>query len=390
MYDVGVRMKGNTSRCDVYNNGNVSDRNLIHLKLSFDEAFDEKDYYGSEALNWSEAERKERKSRTFATLDGLELKWNRNFDSTYVTNVYANQMYRALGVYAQNTSLANIRFGGYNYGVYTMYEPVNKKFLKRYMPNASDGDLYKCGWSNMGASYTKDTLSSIGIETPYKSLTYDLKTNKTTSNHGSLKNLINQLSSSSSKETFASVVDADNWVKFVAVSYFIGNPDDLRNNYNNHYVYFKNGKAIFIPYDYDRCFGIGTEKKEDMTSFSPYADNTALQGGQRSPLYLNSVTGRENKYTTEYTNELKKVAESGWVNYNNYKNYYNAARNNYASVAIPDSNVHIYVKAFGSSRGQSYNTSVLSFAESNNYNTSVSSYMSKIMSSYNTAMAKWK
>lgn len=254
IYDVGVKMKGNTSRCPVYNNGDVNSRNLIHLKLSFDEAFDNTSYYGNEAINWDANLRKQRKSRTFATLDGLELKWNRNFDGTYVANYYGNIMFRNFGVYAQNTSLANVRFGGYNYGVYTIYEPVGKKFLKRYMPGANTGDLYKCGWSNKGANYTTDSLNSVGVETPNRQLTYDLKTNKTTSNHSSLKNLINQINSNSSKQTFANVVDADNFVMFAAVSYFEGNPDDLRNNFNNHYVYFRNGKAIFFPYDYDRCF----------------------------------------------------------------------------------------------------------------------------------------
>ena len=209
---------------------------------------------GNEAINWDANLRKQRKSRTFATLDGLELKWNRNFDGTYVANYYGNIMFRNFGVYAQNTSLANVRFGGYNYGVYTIYEPVGKKFLKRYMPGANTGDLYKCGWSNKGANYTTDSLNSVGVETPNRQLTYDLKTNKTTSNHSSLKNLINQINSNSSKQTFANVVDADNFVMFAAVSYFEGNPDDLRNNFNNHYVYFRNGKAIFFPYDYDRCF----------------------------------------------------------------------------------------------------------------------------------------
>lgn len=391
MYDVGVRIKGNTSRCDVYNNNNVNDRNLIHLKLSFDETFDDTEYYGSEALTWSDAARKQRKERTFATLDGLELKWNRNFDGTYVANYYANQMYRAFGVYAQNTSLANIRFGGYNYGVYTIYEPVNKNFVKRYMPGATDGDLYKCGWgSGGGASYTTGTLSSIGVETPYQSLTYDLKTNKSSSTHASLKNLINKLNNGNvSKTDFSNLVDANNWVYFVAVSYFAGNPDDLRNNYNNHCVYFKNGKAVFIPYDYDRCFGIATEGREDMTTFSPYADNTALQGGQSNPLYLKSVTGRSNNFTAEYTAALKQVANSGWLNYSNYQQYYNKAKNNYSSVVIPDSNVHIYVKAFGSSSGSNQNSSKLAFNENNGYNVySVSTYMTKIMQRYNEAMSK--
>ena len=32
---------------------------------------------------------------------------------------------------------------------------------------------------------------------------------------------------------YASVVDIDNFLAYAAVSYIVGNPDDLRNNYNN-------------------------------------------------------------------------------------------------------------------------------------------------------------
>lgn len=397
-YEVGVRIKGNTSRVDIYNNNNVDDRNMIHFKLSFKETFDDEEEYGSDAKLWaSDAERKARKNRTFATLKGLELKWNRNIDGTYIANYYTNMMYRDMDVYAQNTSLANVSFGGYNYGVYTMYELVDDVFIDRYFGKSDkSGDLYKCAWGLLnggsgndwsGATYKTNTLNSMNVEAVGKTYIYELKTNKKTSTQASLKNLINTLGTvSPSKDTFASVVDANNLVNYAATAYFAGNPDDLRNNYNNHYVYFLgNGKAVFIPYDNDRCFGMTTSGK-DMTTFSPYADNTALQQGtQECPVYLYSVTGRNNNYTTEYTAALKKVAESGWLNYSKYEKYYNIAKANYSSVAIPDSNVKAYVKDLN----KTYKNSDLAFNANNEFNTSVQTYMTKIMAAYDSAMAKW-
>lgn len=402
MYEVGVRIKGNTSRVDIYNGNNTSSRNMIHFKLSFKETFDDAEEYGDDAKVWaSDAERKARKNRTFATLKGLELKWNRNLDGTYVANYYANQMYRDMGVYAQNTSLANVNFGGYNYGVYTMYELVDEVFLERYFGADSAGDLYKCAWglknsgvgsSWSGATYKTDTITSMAPEADGKTYIYELKTNKKKSTNASLKNLINTLGSGTpSKTTFASVVDAENWVKFAAVSYFVGNPDDLRNNYNNHYVYFlSNGKAVFIPYDSDRCIGLTTSNK-DMTTFSPYAESTALASNQENPVYLYSVTGRDNNYTQEYTAELKKVAESGWIDYAKYKKYYDIAKANYSSVAVPDSNIKLYVHNVNE-QAHTYANSALAFSESTylSSNMSPSTYLSKIMTAYNSAMAKWR
>ena len=397
IYEVGVRIKGNTSRVNIYNNGNVDDRNLIHLKISFKETFDDETEYGSDAKVWAnDADRKARKKRTFATLKVIELKWNRNIDGTYIGNYYANQLFRASGVVTQNTSLANVRFGGYNYGVYTMYEMVDEVFLQRYFGDDS-GDLYKCAWGQTnngvgnwsGATYKKDTINSMSVEESGKNFIYELKTNKKKSTHASLKNFINTFAQGTpTKATFESLVDSDRFVKFAAASYFVGNPDDLRNNYNNHYIYFmKNGKAVYIPYDNDRCLGMTTSGK-DMTTYSPYADNAALQGSQENPVFKYSVITRNNLYTTEYTNALKAIAESGWLDYSKYQKIYNIAKANYASVAIPDSNVKAYVKDMNGPE-KTYKNSDLAFNENNGFNTSVKTYMTKIMKAYNDAMAKW-
>lgn len=393
--EVGVRIKGNTSRVDVYNGSNLNDRNLIHFRLSFKQTFDDAEEYGSYAKVWaSDTERSARKKRTFATLESLELKWNRGLDQTYIANTYVNMMFRDFGVYAQNTSLANVQFGGYNYGVYTMFEPVDEKFLTRYFgADNDDGDLYKCQWGLTndgtgnnwsGATYTTDTLNSMNPEKDGKIFIYELKTNKKKSTQASLKNLINTLSRNSSKQTFASVVDADNFVTYAAVAYFAGNPDDLRNNYNNHYVYFKNdGKAVIIPYDNDRCLGMTTSNKE-MFNYSPYTEDTALQGGTRCTLFKNSVVGKDSNYYKEYTAALKKVYESKWLDYNNYLKYYNLVKKNYSSVAVPSSNVKAYVR----DERTTYSSELLKFGEGNGklnkgfaYVT-VKDYLTKIKSRY--------
>lgn len=81
--EVGIRQKGNTSRTDVYKDGKVS--NLNHFKLSFDETFDDHDLYGDEAKVWTDVTaKKEREDREFLGLSGLDLKWNKSQDRTYI------------------------------------------------------------------------------------------------------------------------------------------------------------------------------------------------------------------------------------------------------------------------------------------------------------------
>lgn len=408
--EVGIRLKGNTSRVDLYNKGNLNDRNLVHFKISFKQTFDD-EVYGTDAKKWdNDADRKARKNRTFAGLEGMELKWNRSFDSTYICNFYTNQMFRAFGVYAQNTTLANVNFGGYNYGVYTLYEPIDENYVRRNIEDEADwdGDLYKCAWANIGngwsgADYTTNSAKSIGMEDEdaCKFYVYDLKTNKKKSDNSKLNNLITTLNSSSSlsKETFASVVDADNWVKFAAVSYFVGNPDDMRNNYNNHYVYILNnsGKAVFLPYDNDRSFGVkfGWNVQNGMQGVNPFSETAQGQGNkQGNPLYKYSVIRKNNSingnnFSAEYQQALAQVANSEWMKYDNFKKYYDIANKNYASVAVPDSNVKAYVGNDSSNHGDynlSGDTSRLKFAESNSYNVKVSDYMNNILTTYKNAI----
>lgn len=395
MYEVGVRLKGNTSVVEPLVNGNLNSRNLVNLKLSFKQTFDDSGLYGSDIKEWSsDAARKERKKRTFAGLESLELKWNRNLDSTYTCNYWANQMFRNMLGYGQNTTLCNVNVSSFNYGVYTLYEPVDENFIARYFPNDQGGDLYKCGWSSTGANYTNSSMNSIGVEKDNSSIkyTYDLKTNKKTSNFASLKNLITTLNSSSSVSTFNSVVDSSRWVKFAAVSYFAGNPDDMRNNYNNHYVYFlNNGKAVFIPYDYDRCFGIikGMNRENGMVDANPASEAAkGLGGNQINPLYINSVIRKNNSnygnnFSDDYKTQLGNVSASKWLNYDEFRKTYTTFKNNYSSVAIPDSNVRAYVyDLFDTSNRGEYNKSSLAFAESGNGNVAVSTYFSKIVEAY--------
>ena len=340
--EVGLRMKGNTSRTDFYNSHDGIYK-YIHFKLDFQETFDDADYYGRDAKTWSSTDaRKVRKNRTFATLEKLELRWNKCYDATYLREAYAYELYREQGVLAPRASICSIDWSDLHMGVYTISEPIDEIFLAKNLA-AGDlgGDLYKCGWTNVGASFTN--LDSIGIEDEDKGkfYIYDLKTNKKTSSHQSLKNLINKLNGSSvTKESFASLVDTDYFVTFAAVSYFLGNPDDLRNNYNNFYLYFlkSSGKAIFIPYDYDRCLGITRDYNPSghaMTRDDPFSDRReSVNQSQNNPLYIYSVD-KGGYYVKEYADALNKVAASKLLKPETFEQRFNLAKKNYGSLVTP-------------------------------------------------------
>lgn len=343
--EVGIKLKGNTSRVPVYDE-ETGKLNLSHYKLSFNETFDDEAYYGTDVRFWAtEEERQARKDRRFATLKDLEIKWNKNYDDTYIRELYANEIYREAGVLAQRINLCSFGMNGENYGVVSIYEPVDEIFIEKNLPEEDwGGDLFKCGWTNTPANYVSSSVS-YGIEDEDAALfyNYDLKSNKATSTFESIIGLLDTLSSSSlTAEEFESRVDKDYLMNYLAVSYFVGNPDDMRNNYNNHYVYFlpSSGKAIFIPYDTDRCLGITYSWNPDgsgMTEATPFTDETAgsRRGqGQSNPLITNTIL-EGGFYVDEYKSALASVASSELWKTEKFEEYYEKAKLNYESVVTP-------------------------------------------------------
>ena len=263
------------------------------------------------------------------------MRWNRNDDTTYIRENYAYELYREFGVLAPHTTLASVDIGRDHAGVWVIYEPIDKIFLEKNLPaEALGGDLYKLGWTNEGATFT--SFSSYGVEDEDKSqfYVYDLKTNKKTSTHQSLKTFINTIKSNSvSKSTIASILDIENFMYYCAVSYMVGNCDDLRNNYNNSYIYFRpdTGKMIVIPYDMDRGLGVNTWNPygHGMTKDDPFTKKNVC-GDQRSPLFLKTVC-QGGFFISEYTEALKAVDASEMLTNESFKASFDIASSLYSS-----------------------------------------------------------
>lgn len=385
--EVGIRIKGNTTKEPVWDEESGL-MNLTHYRLSFNETFDNEEYYGEESKKWpSEEARQKRKDRRFATLKALELKWNRNYDNTYVREYYTYKMFRENGVLSPNTSLSQVVMQGENKGVYSIYEPIDKEFLEKNFSTAqADGDLYKCGWTYSPANYTKRVTSGVENEDSGRNYNYDLKTNKSTSKHKVFRNLISVLNKKDvTREEIETVVDTENLAKFLALSYFAGGPDDMRNNYNNHYVYFEpeSGKAMFIPYDYDKCMGVTMGWNPDgtgMTAVSPFSTRAeGLGGGQDNPLITKTIF--DDGFLLEtYKKELQTIADSKWLKMENFMPYYEMAKANYEAVCKPDAD-------FANAEEEKFCFSLEGkFTSGNDDNMSTEEFFTRILDTYQKAI----
>ena len=352
--EVGIRMKGNQSLEPFYAQNGTP--NICSFKLSFDETFDDKDEYGSSAKTWTDDKaRKARKKRTFATLNEMDIKWNICYDNTNIREIYAAKLFESANVLVQKIGLSQLSINGNNYGLVKIYEPIDKNFLEKRLPeSALGGDLYKCIWSDCnnsgkhtgrwrGATYKTD--NSYGVQDNSEGIKYNfnLKTNKKSSDNESLKKFLNVINKSNvSKAELEQVLDVDYYASFMAASYFAGDPDDIRNNYNNHYLYFRkdNGKAIFIVYDNDRTLGITYGLNKNCATRNPYSSYAATQSAQENPIIKKTITHdttAEFMYIRDkYASELKKLSQTDMLTSDaDFNKMYNTAKSNYEGIITP-------------------------------------------------------
>lgn len=121
------------------------------------------------------------------------------------------------------------------------------------------------------------------------------------------------------------------FVNYAAAAYFIGDTDDMRNNYNNYYVYFmkSTGKAVFIPYDMDMCL-----RYNNVYTTNPFSNFTVKGTEQANPCYRYSIV-KNAWYTDEMSIALLTIGNSKYTNINNFEQIYRIAEKNYANDVKP-------------------------------------------------------
>lgn len=268
--EVGARMKGNTSRNNDFIDSDghfLNKEELCHFKVAVDKPFNKpsiNDYY---QIEYSSEQLEKIDARRVNTLKKFDLKWNRNYDESFTKELYSLHCFNEVGVVAQAANLVKLTVNTEIDSVsmpYLIYQTVDKAMMKLSFKDGPKGDLYKCTYTNRGPADLKEVdYNKIGVESEGFSPSYDLKTNEDTSDFESLTNFINSTNLTNVEESVIKAnieekLDVDYFLRFAAMSWVVGSPDDYRNNHNNYYLYFNSSskKAYFIPYDNDRVFGI--------------------------------------------------------------------------------------------------------------------------------------
>jgi|GEM_PF-429633 len=320
--NIGFRTRGNTSRVRVQNDD--GSLNMSHFKISFHETFDDPDLIMNQ-------------SRTVFEVEELDMKWNQNYDPTYITEKFSLDLMQSFGVYAAHTTLANvyIEIGEtrYFYGVYTVFEPIDQLFLnKRFEEEEAQGDLYKSLWQQYGPASLRDDYPYRAIGSKDESInyrpTYDIKTNKNTYNREALESFIsniNQLYGQDFDDFISENFDVDRFLRYMAVGVLLGNPDDYRAMGNNYYLYLNPVTNIWtiIPYDYDHGLGQGWAGEPVFTNWTINNDiyewgdlNAYFQGRNYSNPLSDKILKIE-RYQLTYESYLEELIDPN----NTYFNY---------------------------------------------------------------------
>lgn len=332
--NIGIRSKGNTSRVILEDEeGNL---NKSHFKISFHEDFDQDqfDIYDD---------------RTVFDVEEFELKYNRNLDSTYINEKFSFDLFNDFGVVSAKTTLSNlyIKIGDetYYYGLYTVFEPVDKIFLeKRFDDDNRDGDLYKSLWQGFQPASLQNNYSELEMGIKDESInyrpTYDLKNNKKSSNHEALIQFIDEINTWTNLEfetLIESIFDVDNFLRLLALGALIGNPDDYRAMGNNYYLYQEETSLVWhmIPFDYDHSFGIGWNPTETYTIDADietwFNINAELLGLETYAHPLSDRILTYDVYMEQYKDYIRELIDeqSGLFRYERYEAAYLQAKSLY-------------------------------------------------------------
>jgi spore coat protein H len=354
--EVGLRTHGNIySRYLIEYDG--STMNSQHYRISFDETFDLKE--GSSAYA-------QRKKRELYGLENLVIKWNKTSSwsagqvDPYILESYGYSLYEKAGVPASKATLVHVVFSidgkEIDQGVMTMIEPVDDQFIqKRFDKNSQNGNLYKALWQNAQADLQSTQANLFGIKSEEDNYfpAYDIKTNDETNKADDLKDLIRMITVEDGQnftDAIKTELDTDNFIRFNAMNYLYGNPDDFRYNSNNYYLYHDSSNKpqwFFIPTDLDKGLGITdwNPDGQEMRSVLPLDPFTSNFTFPVPLIFRKTILNEESEFKDQYLQELNDQVDKVF-DYNDFVKAYQVAYALYAQ-DVSKTETRTIMKPFG-------------------------------------------
>lgn len=360
MKDVGFRLRGNTSRfCPQgYDNGreqNQPNASWSENYYAYAENKNNTDYRQTHfKVGFEEFLGDDESQKMAGAMKGVALK---RMDHSCGREIFCYDLFHKNGIWtaprASHTRLilkivedeSDNSTTTVDYGVYEMFEEVNKQSLKarakdeNSASNAwknSKGNLWKCSspltdssGKGMGVENIVINFDENGnrVDYTWKSYTMDLKTNKddletAKSEFCSFISELNALPDVTDENDTSSITtiknfyekwfDIDFFLKTYAVNILCGMDDDYWGNANNFYLYFDTSakgtqKVYFIPFDYDNTLGCSIHEGG--------LKNNPLEWGQKAERPLMDKLLLVPEYKQKFVDYLLEVSTNDYWNY---------------------------------------------------------------------------
>lgn len=238
-YQVGLRFKGNSSLKTTWGNGTWK----LPLRLNIDRFEDEypeitnQRFYGFKEMSLA----------------------NNYDDESLLREKVVPEIFRDFGVAAPQTAFYRVYVdygdGPIYFGLYTMIEIVDDTMIEDQFAE-DDGNIYKP--EGTGASFAKNSFSSSSFE----------KKNNEETDWSDVQALYNVLHSSERtsdadawRTSLESILNVDDFLKWLAVNTTIQNWDTYGNMTHNYYLYNnpKDGLFTWIPWDNNEALQTGKQ-----------------------------------------------------------------------------------------------------------------------------------
>jgi hypothetical protein len=268
-------------------------------------------------------------------------------DPSQMRESLAWRLFRDAGVPAARHTYAKLAFDASYYGLFSVIEQVDKRFLKDHFGANRHGNLYKAYCGDVGCATLEHRTGADGDDSGrqyYRARdddrTYRLKTNsgdRDASTYDDLAQFIRTINATRVKggderfgtdafrESVDGIMNARAFLRWAALNVLLGSWDNYYATPSNYYLY-NSGRAgagndfmaapyfTFIPWDYDNCLGIdyfGT--KWQYTDILDWPASTRHYWGEhatsRIPLVQNLLRHHDyRQYYLDYTEFLLDTA----------------------------------------------------------------------------------
>jgi CotH kinase protein len=267
-------------------------------------------------------------------------------DPSQMREALAWRLFQKAGVPSARHTYAKLAFDAAYYGLFSVIEQVDKRFLKDHFGTNDRGNLYKAYCGDVGCATLEHRAGPDGDDSGRQYFraddddrTYRLKTNKDDHDAGTYDDLaalirtINgiglpggdgRFDTDAFRESVDGIMNARAFLRWAGVNLLLGSWDNYYATPSNYYLYnsgqqggeddfMRNPYFTFIPWDYDNCLGIdyfGT--KWQYTDILDWSSNTGHywrdHARSRIPLVQNLLRNRD--YRQYYLDHLEFLLDS--------------------------------------------------------------------------------